>query len=48
LITYDDCAWILNEKPEDIKLLAVLTQEPQYVLIYPAILALSKQVIGQI
>jgi hypothetical protein len=22
LIAYDDCAWILNEKPEDIKLLA--------------------------
>jgi hypothetical protein len=42
LIAYDYCSWILNEKPEDIKLLAVLTQEPQYVLLYPAVLALEK------
>jgi predicted nucleotidyltransferase len=43
LIAYDDCSWILNEKPEDIKLLAVLTQELAYVLLYPAVLVLLKQ-----
>jgi hypothetical protein len=42
LVAYDDYAWVLNEKPEDIQLLAVLTQEPQYVLLYPAVLALEK------
>jgi hypothetical protein len=43
LVAYDDSGWILDEKLEDIRLLTALSQEPQYVLLYPAVLALSKQ-----
>ena len=42
LIAYDDCAYLLNEKPEDVHMFGLLGQ-PAAVLLYPACLALSEQ-----
>ena len=42
LIAYDDCAYLLNEKPEDVHMFALLGQ-PAAILLYPACLALSEQ-----
>ena len=40
LIAYDDCAYLLNEKSEDVHMFALLGQ-PAAILLYPACLALS-------
>ena len=42
LIAYDNCAYLLNEKPEDVHMFALLGQ-PTAILLYPACLALSEQ-----
>lgn len=42
LITYDDCAHLLDGNPEDVKLIALLGS-PAAILLYPACVALTKQ-----
>ena len=42
LIAYDNCAYLLNEKPEDVHMFALLGQ-PAAILLYPACLELSEQ-----
>ena len=42
LIAYDDCAYLLDEKPEEVKLLGLLGNE-KAILLYPACLALQKE-----
>ena len=42
LIAYDDCAHLLDGNPDDVKLMALLGS-PTAVLLYPACVALNKQ-----
>ena len=41
LIAWDDCGYLLDEKPEDVKMLALLGNQAA-VLLYPACIALNK------
>ena len=42
LITYDDCAYLLDEKPEHVQILALLGNQAA-ILLYPACVALQKE-----
>ena len=42
LITYDDCAYLLDEKPEHVQMLALLGNQVA-ILLYPACIALQKE-----
>ena len=42
LMVYDNCAYLLDEKPEDVKMLALLGNNAA-ILIYPTCLALQKE-----
>ena len=42
LIAYDDCAYLLDEKPEHVQILALLGNE-KAILLYPACVALQKE-----
>ena len=42
LIAYDDCGYLLDEKPEDVKMLALLGNNAA-ILIYPACVSLQKE-----
>ena len=42
LITYDDCAYLLDEKPEHVQILGLLGNE-KAILLYPACVALQKE-----
>ena len=43
LVAYDDCAWMLDEKPEYLQTIMLLGNNPAAVLMYPACLALSNE-----
>ena len=42
LVAYDDCAYLLDEKPEHVQILALLGNE-KAILLYPACVALQKE-----
>ena len=42
LIAYDDCAYLLDEKPEDVLMLGLLGNNAA-ILLYPAYIALQKE-----
>ena len=42
LVAYDDCAYLLDEKPEDVKMLALLGNTAA-ILLYPACVVLQKE-----
>jgi len=42
LVAYDDCAYLLDEKPEHVQILALLGNE-KAILLYPACIALQKE-----
>ena len=42
LIAYDDCVYLLDEKPEDVHMFALLGQ-PAAILLYPACLAFAEE-----
>ena len=42
LVAYDDCAYLLDEKPEYVQILALLGNE-KAILLYPACVALQKE-----
>jgi len=42
LLAYDDCAYLLDEKPEHVQMLALLGNQ-QAILLYPACIALQKE-----
>ena len=42
LIVYDDCAYLLDEKPEDVQMLGLLGNQAA-ILLYPACVALQKE-----
>ena len=42
LIAYDDCAYLLDEKPEHVQILALLGNQVA-ILLYPACIALQKE-----
>ena len=44
LIAYDDCAYLLDEKPEHVQMLALLGNE-KAILLYSACIALQKEII---
>jgi len=44
LIAYDDCAYLLDEKPEHVQMLGLLGNQAA-LLLYPACLALHKEVV---
>ena len=44
LIAYDDCAYLLDEKPEHVQILALLGNQVA-ILLYPACIALQKEII---
>jgi len=44
LIAYDDCAYLLDEKPEHVQILALLGNE-KAILLYSACIALQKEII---
>ena len=44
LIAYDDCAYLLDEKPEHVKMLGLLGNE-KAILLYSACIALQKEII---
>ena len=44
LIAYDDCAYLLDEKPEYVQMLGLLGNQAA-VLLYPACLALQKEAV---
>lgn len=44
LIAYDDCAYLLGEKPEHVQLLALLGNNPAATLIYPACVILQREI----
>ena len=44
LIAYDDCAYLLDEKPEHVQMLALLGNE-KALLLYQACLALQKEIV---
>jgi hypothetical protein len=45
LIAYDDCAYLLGENLEHVRILAILGESPAAVLLYPACLALQKEIV---
>ena len=44
LVAYDDCAYLLDEKPEHVQILALLGNQVA-ILLYPACLALQKETV---